>query len=104
MNEDANFSTFNFEYFLKVRELAIKDSQIVSTYLGVDSSFSQLITAIDTSALVELGRIKQPLVVPFQPQWWWERLFTALKSGRTEEINLILEQASIITARPGGPQ
>ncbi len=102
MNTNPDFSTFNFEYFLKVRDLALKDAETAISYLGVSQEFNQLITHLDTSALVELSRIKQPLVIPHQEPWWWNRLFIALKSGRPEEIALILEQASMITSRSGG--
>ncbi len=102
MNADADFSTFNFEYFLKVRDLALKDAETVATRLGVSQKFTHIIRNLDAGSLAELSRIKQPLVVPHQEQWWWERLLTALHSGRQAETKIILEQASIITSKHGG--
>ena len=102
MNSYPDFSTFNFEYFLKVRDLALKDRETVATYLGVTQEFGQLIAGVDSDTLIELCKIKQPLVIPYREHWWWDRLFTALKNGRQEEISLIMEQASIITSRSGG--
>ena len=89
MNAKADFSTFNFEYFLKVRDLALQDAETATVYLGVSHEFSRLITLLDTSTLVELSRIKQPLVIPHREPWWWERLFLALKNGRPDRKSVV---------------
>lgn len=102
MNDDTDFSTFNFEYLLKARDLAIKDTETVSALLGIDPELAERLTRIEPKALHFIGRIKQPLFVPHQNLWWWNRLFTALETGCDEEVKLILEQASMITSSVGG--
>ncbi len=34
--------------------------------------------------------------MPRQEAWWWSRLFTALRDGRPEEIEAIVEHASLL--------
>lgn len=102
MKTESDFSTFNFEYLLRARDITRKDSETASVSLGVAPEFCKLLSEIDTTSLIELSKVKQPLVVPCKEEWWWKRLFTALKEGRHDEVTLILEQASVITTKSGG--
>ncbi len=47
--------------------------------------------------LAHVSLIKQPLLLPRQEAWWWSRLFTAVREGRAEEIEAIMEHAPLIT-------
>lgn len=102
MKTESDFSTFNFEYLLRAREITLKDSETAAVTLGVAPQFCQQLAEIDTTSLIELSKIRQPLVIPCKEEWWWRRLFTALKDGRQDEVAMILEQASVITTKSGG--
>lgn len=93
----CDFSQVNLQYLIQARDLAIRDPELVAMFLGIPSDMAQLLSEVTPQALTQVAQIKPPLLIPRQETWWWSRLLTALREGRTEEVNSILEHAPLIT-------
>ena len=93
----CDFSQVNLQYLIQARDLAIRDPELVGMFLGIPSDMAQLLSEVTPQALTQVAQIKPSLLIPRQETWWWSRLLTALREGRTEEINAILEHAPLIT-------
>ena len=66
-------------------------------FTGMPDDMARLLASLTAKEIAHVSLIKQPLLVPRQEAWWWSRLFTAVREGRTEEIEAIMEHASLIT-------
>ena len=95
MNFD--FSEVNLAYLIQARDLAKRDPELVATMLGMPDDMARLLAGLTPKEVAHISLIKQPLLVPRQEAWWWSRLFTAVREGRTEEIEAIMEHAPLIT-------
>jgi hypothetical protein len=103
MKFEFNFSDINLQYLLRARDLAMQDSEVVATLLGLSVELAHTLTQTTPQELTQLTRIKTPLVVPRQDAWWWARLLNAIRDGQPGEIDAIVEHAALITAaQPGG--
>ncbi len=98
MNFD--FSQTNLQYLIHARELAQHDAKLAATLLGMPDDLAQLLATLSPQDVARVAPIKVPLIIPRQETWWWSRLFTALRDGRAEEIDVIVEQATLLIA-PG---
>ena len=95
MNFD--FSEVNLAYLIQARDLAKRDPELVATMLGMPDDMARLLAGLTAKEIAHVSLIKQPLLIPRQEAWWWSRLFTAVREGRTEEIEAIMEHAPLIT-------
>ena len=95
MNFD--FSEVNLAYLIQARDLAKRDPELVATMLGMPDDMARLLAGLTPKEVAHVSLIKQPLLVPRQEAWWWSRLFMAVREGRTEEIEAIMEHAPLIT-------
>ena len=93
----CDFSQVNLQYLIQARDLAIRDPELVAMLLGLPGDMAQLLSEVTPQALAQVAQFKPPLLIPRQETWWWSRLLTALREGRTEEVNAILEHAPLIT-------
>ena len=100
---DADFSRANLQYLLCARDLARDNPERAAVLLGVPDALVQLLAELDPAVLVAVTEVKAPLLVLRQEPWWWDRLFTALQTGRPDELRAVLEQAGLVVAN-GGPQ
>ncbi|HHH48365.1 flagellar transcriptional regulator FlhD [Thiohalobacter sp. IOR34] len=92
-----DFSQVNLQYFIQARDLAKQDPELVATMLGIPDEMARLLAGLTPKELAHVSLIKQPLLLPRQEAWWWSRLFTAVREGRAEEIEAIMEHAPLIT-------
>ncbi len=92
-----DFSQVNLQYLIQARDLAIRDPELVATLLGIPGDMAHLLSELTPPALAHVAHIKPPLLIPRQEPWWWSRLLTALREGRTEEIDAIVVHAPLIT-------
>jgi len=99
---DIDFSLVNLHYLLCARDLARGHPERAAVLLRVTPDLVRRLAELDPAALVVVTEIRAPLMVLRPEPWWWHRLFTALKSGRPEELRAVLEQAGLIVPH-GGP-
>ncbi len=98
MVRDVDFSRANLHYLICARDLARVSPARAAVLLGVPGALAQLLAQLDAEALAAVTQIKAPLLIPRQEPWWWKRLFAALRADRREEVQTVLEQASLIIA------
>jgi Flagellar transcriptional activator (FlhD) len=94
-----DFSQVNLQYLIRARDIARHDPQLASTLTGMPEELAQLLAEVSAEELAHVAQFKAPLLIPRQEAWWWSRLFTAIRDGRPEEVQAIMEHASLITVR-----
>ena len=92
----VDFSQVNLQYLIQARDLAQQDPKLAAVLLGIPDEMAYLLSDLSAQALAQIIQIKPPLLIPRQEAWWWSRLFMALRDGRADEIEAIIEQASLI--------
>jgi hypothetical protein len=95
---DVDFSRVNLEYLICARDLARDYPARAALLLGVPDPLGQALGELSADALAAVTQIKAPLLIPRQEPWWWDRLFAALRDGRDDELQAVLEQAGLIVA------
>jgi hypothetical protein len=94
-----DFSQLNLQYLIRARDIARRDPQLAATLTGMPEELAQLLAEVTPDELAQVTQFKAPLLIPRQEAWWWSRLFTAIRDGRPEEVEAIMEHASLITVR-----
>lgn len=94
---EFDFSEVNLEYLIQARDLAKRDPEFVAAMLGMEVEMTSLLADLKPKELARISLIKQPLLMPRQEPWWWSRLFAALREGRTDEIEAVIEHAPLVT-------
>ncbi len=94
-----DFSQVNLEYLIQARDLSKQDPALAPVLLDIPDEMACMLPELSPHQLTQILQIKPPLVIPRQEAWWWSRLFTALRDGRPEEIETIVEQASLLVVR-----
>jgi len=102
MNSDTDFSSINYQFLLKARDIARQDPDLVVALLGIPKELAEPLAKISAPALAALMQIKEPLLMLRAENWWWERFFIAVGDGRQEEIEAIVEHACFVTTSPKG--
>jgi hypothetical protein len=92
-----DFSYVNLQYLMQARDLAVRDPELVATLLGIPVDMARLLAELNSRDLAHISHIKPPLLIPRPESWWWSRLLTAAREGRTEEIDAIMDHAPLIT-------
>lgn len=95
---DIDFSRVNLQYLIGARDLARGYPERAALLLGATDTLVRLLAELDPAALVAVADVKAPLLVLREEPWWWHRLFTALRSGRPDELQAVLEHAALIVA------
>ena len=93
-----DFSRLNLAYLINARDLARQDPDLVAALLDVPSNIARLLADVTPDELSQIAHIKTPLLVLRREFWWWQRLFNALRDGRPDELQAIIEHAGLITA------
>ncbi|MDZ7751458.1 MAG: hypothetical protein U5S82_07320 [Gammaproteobacteria bacterium] len=96
MNTD--FSKLNLQYLIQARDLAHQAPQCAGALMGVPIQWVEQIGALKPDDLARSIDIRIPLLVPRRESWWWTRLFQALQSGRTAEVDAVLAHAGLLAA------
>ena len=95
---NLDFSRVNLHYLICARDLAKASPARAGVLLGVSDALGQALAQLDPEALAAVAEIKAPLLILRQEPWWWKRLFAALRAGRPDEVQAVLEQAGLIVA------
>ncbi len=91
-----DFSQVNLQYLIQARDLTKQDPQLAAVLLGISDDMARMLPDLSAHQLTQILQVKPPLLIPRQEAWWWSRLFTALRDGRPEEIEAIVEHASLL--------
>lgn len=97
-----DFSQLNLQYLIQARDLACRNPTLVAPLLAIPDDMATLLTELTPQELAHVARIKPPLLTPRQEMWWWKRLLTALREGRMDEIDVVMEHLSLIAAPSDG--
>ncbi len=100
MTSDTDFSSINYQYLVKARDVAKRDPDLVVALLGIPRELVEPLAKTSASALASLIKIKEPLLMPRGESWWWERFLTAVNDGREEEIEAVIEHSCFIATSP----
>ena len=95
---DVDFSHVNLRYLISARDLARESPECAAVLLGIPDPLGQLLAALSAEELAAVTQIKVPLLIPRQEPWWWNRLFSAIQAGHTDELQAVLEQAGLMVA------
>jgi hypothetical protein len=99
---DIDFSHVNLEYLICARDLARSYPDRAALLLGATPDLVRLLAEVDPATLVAMTANRAPLLVLRREPWWLQRLFTAFRAGRTEEVWAVLDQEGLMVLR-GGP-
>jgi hypothetical protein len=94
--KDVDFSRMNLQYLITARDLARAYPERAAVLLGAPEALAKSLAELSAEELAAITQIKEPLVILRQEPWWWNRLFTALRADRPDEIQAVLDQASLI--------
>ncbi len=92
---EIDFSSINLQYLLQARDIAQKQPELASAVLGLPVELIDVLAHTSGESLAEIAKIKAPLLMVRGESLWWARLFKALKEGSQDEINAVLEHASL---------
>lgn len=95
----TDFSQLNLQYLIQARDLTQQDPQLGAILLGIPDEMAHLLSDLSPQQLTQIIQIKSPLLTPRQEAWWWSQLLTALRDGRLDEIDAIMEHASLAARR-----
>ena len=102
MSFDTDFSSINYQYLLKVRDIAKQEPDLVVALLGIPKELALLLSRTSAPALATLTHIKEPLITLRVETWWWDRFLKAVNDGRQEEIDAVIEHACFLGTSPMG--
>lgn len=94
---DVDFSRFNVEYFLSVRDVAIENLPVAASIFRLSPEFVRSLAELTPRQLANLAQVKIPLVVPQGGATWWPRFTRALRDGDHSEVMALSEEASFYT-------
>ena len=95
---EMDFSRLNLEYLIQARDLARQGPEMSSVLMGMPRDLVALLAESTPRELAQVARIKAPLFVPRQEAWWWQRFFVAVRECRSDELEAIMEHASLLIA------
>ena len=93
---NVDFSQVNLQYLIQARDLAKQDPERAAILLDMPLDQARLVAALTPQELAKVGCLKPPLLILRPESCWWLRLFTAIREGRIEEIDAIMEHATLI--------
>ena len=91
---DINFSRFNVEYFLSVRDIATENIEVAASIFGSPPEFLHSFVILSPHQMANLANVKVPLVVPRENPIWWPRFTRALRDGDHSEVKELSEESS----------
>ena len=90
-----NFSSVNLQYLIHVRDIAREDPDVAAPLLGMSPELATLLAQAPSEYLAKIAEVKVPLLVARGDAVWWYRLLTALSEENSEEIDAVLQSASL---------
>jgi len=94
-----DYSQVNLQYLIQTRDLIRQNPQLGAILLGIPDEMAYQLSDLSPQQLTQIIQIKSPLLSPRQEAWWWSQLFTALRHGRLDEIDAVVEHASLFLVR-----
>ena len=91
-----DFSNLNLQYLIRARDIAKKRPELAAAILGLPLELVNLLASLTAEGLTKLSRIKAPLLTLRGDAGWWARLLNALKDQRDDEIDAVLDHASLV--------
>ena len=102
MSFDTDFSSINYQYLLKVRDIAKQEPDLVAALLGIPKELALLLSRASAPSLAALIHIREPLITLRMETWWWDRFLKAINDGQPEEIDAVIEHACFLGTSPMG--
>ncbi|HEB87647.1 MAG TPA: hypothetical protein ENI68_11625 [Gammaproteobacteria bacterium] len=90
-----DFASFNLQYLIHVRDIAREDPDIAARLLGLPPELAGHLAQVHTDSLAKIAQVKLPLLVARGDAMWWRRLFRALMEENPEEVDAVLQAASL---------
>ncbi len=90
-----DFSSINLQYLIHVRDIAREDPDVAAPLLGMSPELATLLAQAPGEYLSKIAEVKVPLLAARGDAVWWYRLFTALAEENPEEIDAVLQAASL---------
>lgn len=90
-----DFSSINLEYLIHVRDIAREDPEVAAPLLGMSPELANLLAHAPCEYLTKIAEVKVPLMAARGDAVWWYRLFTALGGENSQEIETVLQAASL---------
>ncbi|MEW8030047.1 MAG: hypothetical protein AB2788_19340 [Candidatus Thiodiazotropha endolucinida] len=90
-----DFSSINIEYLIHVRDIAREDPDVAAPLLGMSPELAGLLAQAPAEYLTKIAQVKVPLMAARGDAVWWYRLFKSLTEGNTEEVDAVLQAASL---------
>ena len=97
---NLDFSRFNLEYFLSVRDVAAENPAVAASIFGAQSDLIRSFAQLTPNQLASLTNVSVPLVVPRNEPTWWPRFIRALQDGTRSEVMTLAEEASFYLIQP----
>jgi len=97
---NLDFSRFNLEYFLSVRDVAAEYPAVAESLFGAQFDFLRSFAKLTPNQLASLAHVSVPLVVPRAEPTWWPRFIRALRDGTHSEVMTLAEEASFYLIQP----
>ena len=102
MSLDTDFSSINYQYLVKVRDIAKQEPDLVVALLGIPRELVEPLSQTAAPSLASIAHIREPLITLRAETWWWERFLKAVSDGRQEEIDAVIEHACFLATSPVG--
>ncbi len=90
-----DFSSVNLQYLIHVRDIAREDPDVAAPLLGMSPELAGLLAQAPSEYLSKIAQVKVPLLAARGDVVWWYRLFKALIEENPEEIEAVLQAASL---------
>ncbi len=75
--------------------MAIDNPDVAAPLLGMSPELATLLAQAPSEYLIKIAEVKVPLLAARGDAVWWYRLFTALAEENPEEIDAVLQAASL---------
>ncbi|MCG7872641.1 MAG: hypothetical protein AB2552_12220 [Candidatus Thiodiazotropha endolucinida] len=90
-----DFSSVNLQYLIHVRDIAREDPDVAAPLLGMSPELAGLLAQAPSEYLTKIAQVKVPLLAARGDAVWWYRLFKALIEENPEEVEAVLQAASL---------
>jgi len=90
-----DFSSVNLQYLIHVRDIAREDPDVAAPLLGMSPELAGLLAQAPSEYLAKIAQVKMPLLAARGDVVWWDRLFKALIEENPEEIDAVIQAASL---------
>lgn len=92
---NIDFSSVNLQYLIHVRDIAREDHDVAAPLLGMSPELADLLAQAPSEYLTKIAQVKVPLLAARGDAVWWNRLFKALIEENPDEVEAVLQAASL---------